>query len=73
MEPNLSTSKLPEKSNKSSVNNSPSSERLCSQQIQHLIEEYSEPEKARQFLMNAGIIDEDGKLMPPYQPITDTL
>ena len=71
MEPNLSTSKLPEKLNKSSVNNSLSSERLCSQQIQRLIEEYSEPEKARQFLMNAGIIDEDGNLMPPYQPITE--
>jgi hypothetical protein len=50
------------------VNNSPSSEKLCSQQIQRLIEEYSEPEKARQFLVNAGIIDEDGNLMPPYQP-----
>ena len=72
-EPNLNTSKSPEKSNNSSVNNSPSSEKLCSQQIQRLIEKYSEPEKARQFLMNAGIIDEDGNLMPPYQPITDTL
>jgi hypothetical protein len=50
------------------VNNSPSSEKLYSQQIQRLIEEYSEPEKARQFLVNAGIIDEDGNLMPPYQP-----
>jgi hypothetical protein len=69
----LNTSKSPEKLNKSSVNNSLSSEKLCSQQIQRLIEEYSEPEKARQFLVNAGIIDEDGNLMPPYQPITDTL
>jgi hypothetical protein len=50
------------------VNNSLSSERLCSQQIQRLIEEYSEPEKAREFLVNAGIIDKDGNLMPPYQP-----
>jgi hypothetical protein len=73
MEPNLSTSKLPERSNESSVKNFPSSEKLCSQQIQRLIEKYSEPEKARQFLMNAGIIDKDGNLMPPYQPITDTL
>ena len=71
MEPNLNTSKSPEESNKSSVNNSPSSERLCSQQIQRLIEKYSEPEKARQFLVNAGIIDENGNLMPPYQPITE--
>jgi hypothetical protein len=71
MEPNLSTSKLQEKSSESFVNNSPSSERLCSQQIEQLIEEYSEPEKARQFLVNAGIIDENGNLMPPCQPITE--
>lgn len=50
------------------MNNSPSSERLCSQQIQQLIENYSEPGKVKQFLVNAGIIDEDGNLMPPYQP-----
>jgi hypothetical protein len=42
-------------------------ERLCSQQIERLIEDYKEPEKARQFLMDAGIIDENGNLMPPYQ------
>ncbi len=52
------------------MNNSLLSERLCSQQIQQLIEKYSEPEKAKQFLVNAGIIDEDGNLMPPYQPDT---
>jgi hypothetical protein len=34
-----------------------------------LIEKYSEPEKAREFLVNSGIIDKDGNLMPPYQPI----
>jgi hypothetical protein len=51
------------------VNSSPSSERLCSQQIEKLIEDYKEPEKARRFLMDAGIIDADGNLMPPYQPI----
>ena len=56
-------------SNESSANNSPSSEKLCSQQIERLIENYSEPEKAREFLRNAGIIDENGDLMPPYQPI----
>jgi hypothetical protein len=44
-------------------------ERLCSQQIEKLIEDYKEPGKARQFLMDAGIIDADGNLMPPYQPI----
>jgi hypothetical protein len=55
-------------SNESSANNFLSSERLCSQQIEQLIENYSEPEKAREFLVNAGIIDKDGNLMPPYQP-----
>ena len=33
----------------------------------YLIERYKEPEQARQFLMGAGIIDENGDLMPPYQ------
>ena len=65
MEPNLNTSKLQEKSNASSANNSPSLEKLPFQQIQQLIENYSEPEKAREFLVNAGIIDENGDLMPP--------
>ena len=65
---NLSTNKSQEKPNESSANNSPSSEKLCSQQIEQLIEKYSEPEKARQFLVNAAIIGEDGNLMPPYQP-----
>jgi hypothetical protein len=68
-QPNLSTDKLQNKSKTSSVNSSPSSERLCSQQIEKLIEDYKEPGKARQFLMDAGIIDADGNLMPPYQPI----
>jgi hypothetical protein len=68
---NLSINKSQEKSSESSANNSLSSERLCSQQIEQLIENYSEPEKAREFLVNAGIIDENGNLMPPYQPITE--
>jgi hypothetical protein len=68
MELNSSTSKSPEKSKESFVKNSPSSEKLCSQQIQRLIENYSEPEKAREFLVHASIIDKDGNLMPPYQP-----
>ena len=67
---NSNTEKLQKQSNESSANNSLSSERLCSQQIEQLIENYSEPEKAREFLVNAGIIDKDGNLMPPYQPIT---
>jgi hypothetical protein len=36
-----------------------------------LIEKYSEPEQARQFLMDAGIIDGNGDLMPPYQKPLD--
>ena len=53
------------------MNNSPSSEKLCSQQIKKLINDYKEPEKARQFLMDAKIIDADGNLMPPYQPVDE--
>jgi hypothetical protein len=49
------------------VNSSPSSERLCSQQIEKLIEDYKEPEKAKRFLMSAGIINENGDLMSRYQ------
>jgi len=67
MEHNLNTNKSPEQSDKSSANNSLSSEKLCAQQINDLIERYSEPEQARQFLIRAGIIDENGDLMPPYQ------
>ena len=70
-EPNSNTDKLQKKSNTSSVNSSQSSERLCSQQIEKLIEDYKEPEKARRFLMDAEIIDENGDLMPPYQPLDE--
>jgi len=70
-EPNLSTDKLQNKSKTSSVNSFPLSEKLCSQQIEKLINDYKEPEKARQFLMDAGIIDADGNLMPPYQPVDE--
>jgi hypothetical protein len=66
-EPNLNTEKLQKQLKESSAKNSQSSERLCSQQINDLIERYKEPEQARQFLMEAGIIDENGDLMPPYQ------
>jgi hypothetical protein len=67
MELNSNTSKLPEQSEKSSANNSQSLEKLCSQQINDLIEKYEEPEQARQFLIKAGVINEDGNLMPPCQ------
>ena len=67
MELNLNTNKSQEESNKSSANNSPSSEKLCSQQINDLIEKYKDPEAARYFLIEAGIIDKNGDLMPPYQ------
>ena len=66
-QPNSNTEKLQKQSKESSAKNSPSSERLCSQQINDLIERYKEPEQARQFLIGAGIIDENGDLMPPYQ------
>jgi hypothetical protein len=64
---NSNTERLQKQSKESSASNSLSSEKLCSQQINDLIERYSEPEQARQFLMNAGIIDANGDLMPPYQ------
>jgi len=66
-EPNSNTEKLQSESKTSSANNSPLSDRLCAQHINNIIEKYSEPEQARQFLINAGIIDENGDLMPPYQ------
>jgi hypothetical protein len=66
-QPNLNTEKLQKQLKESSAKNSQSSERLCSQQINDLIERYKEPEQARQFLMEAGIIDKNGDLMPPYQ------
>ena len=49
------------------MNSSRLSEKLCSQQINDLIERYKEPEQARQFLREAAIIDENGDLTPPYQ------
>jgi hypothetical protein len=66
-QPNLNIEKLQKQSKESSAKNSQSSERLCSQQINNLIERYKEPEQARQFLVGAGIIDKNGDLMPPYQ------
>lgn len=46
------------------------SDQLCAEQIKNLLDKYKEPEKARRFLIEAGIIDETGNLMPQYQPIT---
>jgi hypothetical protein len=66
-EPNSNTDKSQKELKTSSANNSLSSDKLCSQQINDLIEKYKEPEQARQFLINAGIIDNNGDLMPPYQ------
>jgi hypothetical protein len=66
-EPNSNIEKSQKESKDSSAENSQSLEKLCSQQINDLIEKYKEPEQARQFLINAGIIDENGDLMPPYQ------
>lgn len=53
------------------MNSSPLSEKLCSQQINDLIEQYEEPEQARQFLREAGVIDENGDLMPPFQKLSE--
>jgi hypothetical protein len=44
------------------------SNQLCAEQIKNLLDKYKEPEKAKRFLIDAGIIDEHGNLMPQYQP-----
>jgi len=49
------------------VNNSQSLDKLCSQRIDALIKKYEDPEAARYFLIEAGIIDVNGDLMPPYR------
>jgi hypothetical protein len=49
------------------------SDQLCAEQIKNLLDKYKEPEKARRFLIDAGIIDEHGNLMPQYQPIKDVI
>ena len=55
------------------MNNSQSLDKLCAQQINDLIEEYQDPEAAKYFLMETGIIDANGDLMPLYQPPTSSL
>ena len=37
------------------------------EQIDALLEELRDPALARQFLMDAGLIDADGQLTPPYR------
>jgi hypothetical protein len=45
----------------------PASGRLRREQIDALLEELRDPALARQFLMDAGLIDADGQLTPPYR------
>lgn len=40
---------------------------LTREQIDALLEKLREPSLARQFLMDAGLIDADGQLTPPYR------
>lgn len=44
-----------------------SSGQLTREQIDALLQELREPSRARQFLMDAGLIDVDGQLTPPYR------
>jgi hypothetical protein len=46
---------------------SPASGPLRREQIDALLEELRDPALARQFLMDAGLIDADGQLTPPYR------
>jgi hypothetical protein len=41
--------------------------RLSREQIDALLLELQDPESARQFLMEAGLVDADGQLAPPYR------
>jgi len=45
----------------------PASGPLRREQIDALLEELRDPAQARQFLMDAGLIDADGQLTPPYR------
>lgn len=46
---------------------SPASGPLRREQIDALLEELRDPALARQFLMDAGLIDADGQLTAPYR------
>jgi hypothetical protein len=43
-------------------------QRLTKQDIDDFLKEYNTPEKARKFLRDAGLIDENNNLTKPYQP-----
>jgi hypothetical protein len=43
-------------------------QRLTKQDIDEFLKEYNTPEKARKFLRDAGLIDENNNLTKPYQP-----
>lgn len=45
----------------------PASGPLRREQIDALLEELRDPALARQFLMDAGLINADGQLTPPYR------
>ncbi len=45
----------------------PDSGPLRREQIDALLEELRDPALARQFLMDAGLINADGQLTPPYR------
>jgi hypothetical protein len=45
----------------------PASGPLRREQIDALLDELRDPAKARQFLMDAGLIDANGQLTPPYR------
>ena len=45
----------------------PASGQLRRECIDALMEELRDPALARQFLMDAGLIDADGQLTPPYR------
>jgi len=44
-----------------------SSRQLSRQQVDALLRELRDPILAREFLMDAGLIDADGQLSPPYR------
>jgi hypothetical protein len=44
-------------------------DKLSKEQVDDLLEELKDPIKAKQFLMNAGLIDQYGQLTKPYQQI----
>lgn len=41
---------------------------LTREMVEQIINEIDTPEKARQFLQDAGLLDENGDLAPPYRP-----